>query len=80
MSEWRQTFGILYDKKILNKLKDKFYGTVIRPVMMYDVECRATKGQHVQNMSIAERQMLCWICDHTRRDQIKNDDKGTKLE
>jgi hypothetical protein len=45
---------------------------VIRPAMMYDVECYTTKGQHISKMSIAEIRMLCWICGHTKRDQIRN--------
>jgi hypothetical protein len=45
--KWRQTSGDLCDKNVPNKLKGKFYRTTIRPAMMYDVECWATKGQHV---------------------------------
>jgi hypothetical protein len=56
--KWRQASGVLCDKKVPNKLKDKFYGTTIRPAMMYDAECWATKGQHVQNMSVTEMRML----------------------
>jgi hypothetical protein len=68
--KWRQTFGVLCDKKFPNKLKDKFYRTAIRPVMMYGAECWATKGQHVKEMSVAEIRMLRWICGHTRKDRI----------
>jgi hypothetical protein len=45
--KWRQVSGILYDKKVPNKLKGKFYRMRIRPAMMYDVEYWATKGQHI---------------------------------
>jgi hypothetical protein len=31
--KWRQTSGVLCDKKVPNKLKDKFYRKMIRPVM-----------------------------------------------
>jgi hypothetical protein len=34
--KWRHVSGILCDKKVPNKLKDKFYMTTIRPAMMYD--------------------------------------------
>jgi Reverse transcriptase (RNA-dependent DNA polymerase) len=44
--KWRQASGILCDN-VSNKLKDKFYRTTIRPAMMYDAECWATKGQHI---------------------------------
>jgi hypothetical protein len=39
----------------------------IRLAMMYDAECWATKGQHIQKMSVAEIWMLRWICGHTRK-------------
>jgi hypothetical protein len=75
----RQTSGVLCDKKVPNKLKDKFYRTAIRPTMMYDAECWATKGQHIQKISVAEMRMLRWICGHTRKDKIINDDIRDKL-
>jgi hypothetical protein len=46
---------------------------------MYGTECWATKGQHVQKMSVAEMRMLRWICGHTRKDQIRNDDIRDRL-
>jgi hypothetical protein len=52
-AEWmklRQASSILCDKKIPNKLKDKFYMMMIRPAMMYDAKYWATKGQHIQKM------------------------------
>jgi hypothetical protein len=45
--KWRQTSDVLCDKKVPNKLKDKFYRTVTRPAMLYGAECWATKGQHI---------------------------------
>jgi hypothetical protein len=76
--KWRQASGVLCDKKVPNKLKGKFYRTAIRPAMMYGTECWATKGQHVQKISVAEMRM-CWICGHTRKDRIRNDDIRDKL-
>jgi hypothetical protein len=55
------------------------YRMTIRPAMMYVAKYWATKGQYVQKMSVAEMRMLRWICDHTRRDQIRNDDIRDKL-
>jgi hypothetical protein len=72
--KWRQTYGVLYDKKVPNKLKDMFYTTTIRPAMMYGIKYCATKGQHIRKMRVAEMRMLRWICRHTRKDQIRNDD------
>jgi acetone carboxylase gamma subunit len=77
--KWRQVSGVFCDKKVPNKLKGKFHRTVIRLAMMYDAKCLSTKGQHVQKMSVAEMRMLRWICGHTRKDRIRNDDIRDKL-
>jgi hypothetical protein len=33
--KWRQASGVLYDKRVPQKLKDNFYRTTIRPAMLY---------------------------------------------
>jgi hypothetical protein len=77
--KWRRASGVICDKKVPNKLKSKFYMTMIRLAMIYGAECWGTKGQHVQKMSVAEIRMLRCICGHTRKDRIKNDDIRDKL-
>ena len=47
--------------------------------MLYSAKYWATKGQHIQKMSVAEMRMLRWICGHTRKDRIRNDDIRDKL-
>ena len=37
--KWRQASGVLYDRRVPQKLKGKFYRTAIRPAMLYDAEC-----------------------------------------
>ena len=41
--KWRQASGILCYKRVLQKLKGKFYRTTIRPTMLYGAECWPTK-------------------------------------
>jgi hypothetical protein len=78
--KWHQTSGILYDKTVPHKLKDKFYRMAVRPTMTYGVECWPTKKrQHVQLVNVAKMCMLCWICAHTRRDRVQNDDICDRL-
>lgn len=36
--KYRSVLGVLYDRKILIKLKGKLYKPVIRPVMLFDTE------------------------------------------
>jgi hypothetical protein len=72
--KWRQASGVLCDPRVPLKLKGKFYRTVIRPAMLYRAECWHTKRRHVQQLSVVEMRMLRWICGHTRRDRVRNDD------
>ncbi|KAG2662655.1 hypothetical protein PVAP13_1KG548451 [Panicum virgatum] len=58
--KWRQASGILCDKRVPQKLKDKFYRTAIRPAMLYGAECWPTKRRHVQQLSVTEMWML-WV-------------------
>ena len=37
--KWRQTSGVLCEKKVPQKLKDKFYRMTIRLAMLYGTEC-----------------------------------------
>ena len=47
--------------------------------MLYGAECWPTKRRHVQQISVAEMHMLRWICGHTRRDRVQNDDIRDRL-
>ena len=72
--KWRQASGILCDKRVPQKIKGKFYRTAVRPAMLYGAECWPTKRRHVQQLGVAEMRMLRWMCGHTRKDRIRNDD------
>ena len=41
--KWRQASGVLCDRRVPEKLKDKFYRTAICPAMLYGAECWPTK-------------------------------------
>jgi hypothetical protein len=47
--------------------------------MLYGAECWPTKRQHVQQLSVAEMRMLRWICGHTRKDRVRNNDICERL-
>lgn len=36
---------VLCDKKVLPKLRGKFYITVVRPILLYGVECWSVKSR-----------------------------------
>ncbi|XP_059285927.1 uncharacterized protein LOC132039467 [Lycium ferocissimum] len=58
--------GVLCNKNVLPRLKGKFYKVVVKPTMLYGMECWPVKKAHVQKMKVAEMQMLRWMCGHTR--------------
>ncbi|KAM1765238.1 hypothetical protein ACFX11_004391 [Malus domestica] len=77
--KWKSASGVLCDCRMPLKLKEKFYRTTIRPAMLYGTECWAVKHQHVHKMGVAEMRMLRWMCGHTRKDKIRNEDIQGKV-
>ncbi|KAF8666011.1 hypothetical protein HU200_053900 [Digitaria exilis] len=77
--KWRQASGVLCDRRVPQKLNGKFYRTAVRPAMLYGAECWPTKRRHVQQLSVAEMQMLRWSCGYTRRDRVRNEDIREKV-
>ncbi|KAM2196754.1 hypothetical protein ACFX1Q_000243 [Malus domestica] len=73
---WKSASGVLCDRRRPLKLKGKFYKTAIRPAMLYGIECWAVKHQHV---GVVEMRMLRWMCGHTRKDKIRNEDIRSKV-
>ena len=68
--KWKSASEVLHDRRIPLKLKEKFYKTVIRPVIPYGTECCAILKQHVNKLSVTEMCMLRWICDRTLKIEL----------
>ena len=45
--KWKSALGLLCDRGMPLRLKEKFYRTVIRPALLYGVECWAVKKSHI---------------------------------
>ena len=56
--KWRQASGVLYGKRVPQKLNGKLYKTAVHPAMLYGAECWTTKKQYVQHLSVAQMRML----------------------
>ena len=70
---------MLCDQSIPLKLKGKFYGTAIRPVLLYGTECWASKKEHIKKARVTEMRMLRWTCGNTLREKIRNEDIRRKV-
>ena len=70
--KWKQLTGVLCDKRVPIKLKDKVYKTVIKPTMTYGAECWAVRKKDDNRLHVAEMRMLRWIRGKTRKDHVRN--------
>lgn len=70
--KWKEASGVLCDRRVPMKLKGRFYGSVVRSVMLYGAECWAVKKGHEKKLQVAEMRMLRLMCGVTRRDRIRN--------
>ena len=70
--KWKQLTGVLCDKKVPIKLKDKVYKTVIKPTMTYGADCWAIRKKDENRLHVAEMRMLRWIRGKTRKDHVRN--------
>ena len=71
--KWRSASGLLHDRRIPLKLKEKFYKTTIRPAILYGTECWTILKQLVNKLRIIEMCKLRWICGKTLKDTIQNE-------
>ncbi|KAF3670131.1 Mitochondrial import inner membrane translocase subunit TIM44-2 [Capsicum annuum] len=64
--EWRLTSGVLCDKKVPPKLKDKFYRVAVRLAMLYGAE-----GDRVRNETIREKVGVALVKDKLREVRLR---------
>ena len=72
--KWKDVSGVMCDRKMPVKLKDKVYKTIIRPVTTYGSECWAVKKKDENKLNSAEMGMLRWARGKTRLDHFRNED------
>ena len=70
---WKKCSGVLCDRRMPEKLKEKVYKTVIRPAMLYVADTCATKKRQEKRIEVTEMRMLRWMCGVTRKDKIRNE-------
>jgi len=70
---------VLCDKKVPPKIKGQFYRVMVRPAMLYGAKCWPVKNSHAQKLKVVEMRMLSWMCGHTKRDKIRNEDIQNKV-
>ena len=77
--KWKNTSGILCDRRIPLRLKGRVYRMVVRPALLYGAECWPIKKSQVQRMKVAEMRMIHRMCGHTRLDKVRNEVIRSKI-
>ena len=73
-SKWRETTGVVCDRNIPTKLKDKVYKTAINPAMGYGAECWAVRKKEERKLHATEMRMLRLARGKTRVDHVRHVD------
>ena len=72
-SKWRETTGVMCDRNIPTKLKDKVYKTAIKPAMVYGAEYWPVRKEE-RKWHTTEMCMLRSVRGKTRLDHVRNVD------
>ena len=70
---WRRVSGVICDKRLPTRVKEKVYSSVVRPAMVYGLETVAVTKKQVEEMEVAEMKMLRFTMGVTRKDKIRNE-------
>ena len=70
---WRRVSGVICDKRLPARVKEKVYSSVVRPAMVYGLETVAVTKKQVEEMEVAEMKMLRFTMGVTRKDKIRNE-------
>jgi len=70
--KWKYSASVVCDKRVPRGLKGKVYRIVVKPAVLYGLECWPLKKTQVQRLKVTEMRMLRWMCGYSRLDKIRN--------
>ena len=71
-NSWRKVSGLICDRRVSAKVKEKVYRTVVRPSMMYGLGTLAIGRRQEAELEVAELKLLRFSLGVTRMDRIRN--------
>ncbi|KAI5612903.1 hypothetical protein C0J50_4635, partial [Silurus asotus] len=70
---WRRVTGVICDRRVSARMKEKVYRTVVRPEMLYGLETVELSKRQEAELEVAELKMLRFSLGVTRMDRIRNE-------
>ena len=70
---WRKVSGVICDRRLPARVKEKVDSSMVRPAMVYGLETVAVTKKQVKEMEVAEMKMLRFAMGVTRKDKIRNE-------
>ena len=70
---WRKVSGVICDRRLPARVKGKVCSSVVRPIMVHELETVAVTKKQVKEMEVAEMKMLRFAMEVTRKDKIRNE-------
>ena len=71
-NRWRKVSGIICDRRLPARVKEKVYSLWVRPAVVYGLETRAATKKQVEEMEAAEMKMLRFALGSTRKNKTRN--------
>jgi len=68
----KKASGVLCDKKIPFRLKERVYRMVVQLALLYRAECWLIKKIQFQRLMVVEMRMIGWMFGYTKLDRIRN--------
>ena len=70
---WRKISGVICDRRLPARVKEKVYSSVVRLVIVYGLKTVAITKKQVEEMEVAEMKMLRFVMGVTRKDKIRSE-------
>ncbi|WP_435316542.1 hypothetical protein, partial [Klebsiella pneumoniae] len=72
-NNWRKITGVTCDKRVPIRFKGKIHKAVVRPALMYGLECAPLKKAEERKLDVTEMKMLRWTAGVTKLDRVRNE-------
>ncbi|XP_063600640.1 uncharacterized protein LOC134776817 [Penaeus indicus] len=72
-NSWKKITGVVCDRKVPDKAKEKLHKLMVRPAMLYGLETVPLTKSQERELEVAEMRMMRYEVGVTRLDKIKNE-------